>query len=248
MFETKIYMYDCIDWIREYFRLNGYNSMAVVGISGGIDSAVVAAMCVKALGKERVLGILMPNGVQSDIEVAKEVCDTLEINYYVANIAEAVEGIYNQLHSDKDYLGPVVMYNTPARIRMTMLYAYAAMVRGRVANTCNLSESYVGYDTKWGDNAGDFAPLQEFTKTEIYEMAALLPLPQSVLNAIPNDGMCGVSDEERFGFTYATLDKFIRGGANLSYEEHKRITEMHSAARHKLTAVNLPHYSMEGKR
>lgn len=240
---TKEIKDNLIGWIQDYFRNNGNEkTIAVVGISGGIDSSVVAALCVEALGKDKVLGVQLPQGIQHDFDIGTKVIDHLGIKQMVYNIGPVIDTMYMQAALFETFakdLNEVVRFNTPARIRMTVLYMIAAQFGGRVANTCNLSETYVGYDTKWGDNAGDFAPIQMFTKTEVRELAKLLNLPDDIVNKIPEDGMCGLTDEDRFGFTYEQLDAYIRGD-EIDYKVMVKIQEMHEKARHKIEAVNIP--------
>ena len=234
-----------IEWIREYFK--GNESLnAVIGISGGTDSSVSAALLCEALGKDRVIGVLMPCGEQHDIDVSKQLVEHLGIRHYIVNIKEPVTALH-------DLIGDVVgcepndtdayKTNTPARIRMTVLYGICALVGGRVANTCNLSEDYVGYSTKFGDAAGDFSILSSFTKTEVKEIGRELGLPSIFVDKIPEDGMSGKSDEERLGFTYAVLDKYIRTGEIDDEETRERIERMHRANLHKL--LPMPVYKYE---
>lgn len=238
-----------VQWIRDYFEKNGNeNTIAVVGISGGIDSSVVAALCTRALGKHRVLGVQLPQGIQSDFDVGEKLIEHLGIQKMVYNIGPVVDAMYLQatlFDTFEDGLNNVVKFNTPARIRMTSLYMIAAQLGGRVANTCNMSETYVGYDTKWGDNAGDFAPIQCFTKTEVRLMAQALGLPEFIINKVPEDGMCEQSDEERFGFTYEELDSYLRYDNNIPLETIQKIKAMHKAALHKIDTVCLPCYYYE---
>ena len=222
-----------IEWIREYFKGND-SLKAVIGISGGTDSSVSAALLCEALGKDRVIGVLMPCGEQHDIDVSQKLVDYLGIKYYTVNIKEPV----SPLHDTDAY-----KTNTPARVRMTVLYGICALVGGRVANTCNLSEDYVGYSTKFGDAAGDFSILSSFTKTEVKEIGRELGLPSIFVDKIPEDGMSGKSDEERLGFTYAVLDRYIRTGEIDDEATRERIERMHRANLHKL--LPMPAYKYE---
>lgn len=234
-----------IEWIREYFKGND-SLKAVIGISGGTDSSVAAALLCEALGKDRVVGVLMPCGEQHDIDVSKQLVDYLGIKYYIVNIKEPVTALH-------DIIGEVTdcepndtdayKTNTPARIRMTVLYGICALVGGRVTNTCNLSEDYVGYSTKFGDAAGDFSVLSSFTKTEVREIGRELGLPSIFVDKIPEDGMSGKSDEEKLGFTYAVLDRYIRTGKIDDEATHERIERMHRANLHKL--LPMPAYKYE---
>ena len=202
---------DVIDWIREYFAENGPNAKAVIGISGGKDSTIAAALCVEALGADRVIGVRMPQGTQKDIQDAYDVCNILGIASYEINIGRTCEMLYNQL--DLNLIDPsnsIIQTNTPARIRMATLYAVAAAVNGRVCCTSNRSEAYVGYSTKWGDSVGDFAPLRGLTVTEVYELGSqITSIPKQLITKDPADGMSGKTDEENLGFSYFDVDEVI---------------------------------------
>ncbi len=206
--DTEKVTKECVEWIRDFFDRNGKGCNAIVGISGGKDSSVVAALCVKALGKERVIGVLMPCGEQADIDAAYLLVNHLGIKHYVINVKEAVDGVVKSLPFEASVQ---TRTNIPPRIRMTTLYAVAQSHNGRVANTCNLSEDWVGYSTRYGDCAGDFSPLSKLTVTEVKEIGRFLGLPDSLVDKVPIDGLCGKTDEENLGFTYDTLDKYIRG-------------------------------------
>jgi NAD+ synthase len=202
---------DCVNWIREFFEKNGKGCNAVVGISGGKDSSVVAALCVEALGKDRVIGVLMPCGIQHDIDCAYQLVNHLGIKHYVVNIKDALEGIKAAMPADLP-LSTLSVTNLPPRIRMTTLYAVSQSCNGRVANTCNLSEDWVGYSTRYGDSVGDFSPLSRLTVAEVKQIGYLLDLPRDLVDKIPIDGLCGKTDEDNLGFTYAELDRYIRTG------------------------------------
>ncbi|SFW11405.1 NAD(+) synthase [Ruminococcus flavefaciens] len=227
---------EIVQWIRDLFEKTATpQTKAVIGISGGKDSSVAAAVCVKALGKDRVIGVLMPQGEQADIAYSRLLVDTLGIKSYTINIGETVSTFMNELKKHMEPSNQAVV-NTPARIRMTTLYAVAASHNGRVVNTCNLSEDWVGYSTKFGDAAGDFSPLSDLTVTEVLQVGEYLGLPNELVHKTPIDGLCGKTDEENLGFTYAMLDKYIRGLDDLSTvpEIKEKIDRMHRANLHKL--------------
>ena len=225
-----------IEWVKTYFEENATpQTKAVIGISGGKDSSVAAAVCVKALGKDRVIGVLMPQGEQPDISYSRLLVDTLGIESMTINVGDTVSTFMAEL---KKHIEPSnqAIVNTPARIRMTTLYAVGACVGGRVVNTCNLSEDWVGYSTKYGDAAGDFSPLSSLTVTEVLQIGELLGLPDELVHKPPTDGLCGKTDEENLGFTYADLDKYIRGETDLSDkpETKEKIDRLHRLNLHKL--------------
>ncbi len=209
MFNARKVKNDCVEWIRKFFEENGKGCNAVVGISGGKDSSIVAALCVEALGKDRVIGVLMPCGVQHDIDMAKLLVSHLGIKHYIINIKDAVDSIKKEMPFE---LSEQSVTNIPPRVRMATLYAVAQSHNGRVANTCNLSEDWVGYATRYGDGAGDFSPCSNITVAEMKEIGKVLALPDVLINKVPIDGLCGKTDEENLGFTYEVLDKYIRTG------------------------------------
>lgn len=208
--DVKTITEDCINWIRDWFEKNGPDSPAVIGISGGKDSSVVGALCVKALGKDRVIGVQMPQGIQPDIEDSNDVIKFLGIKSYCINIGDAYNDITSQLDRDGLVDNSVANTNLPPRLRMSTLYAVSQRLNGRVANTCNLSEDYVGWATKWGDSCGDFSPISNLTCTEVIKIGEYLGIPEHLIHKVPSDGLCGKTDEDKFGFSYELLDKVIR--------------------------------------
>ncbi|MBR3837387.1 MAG: NAD(+) synthase [Clostridia bacterium] len=211
MFDAKRVTQECVEWIRSFFEENGKGCCAVVGISGGKDSSVAAALCAEALGKDRVVGVLMPRGTQPDIDMAYLLVDHLGIRRYEVNIASAVDAVIAAMPRELA-LSPQTLVNLPPRIRMATLYAVSQSLNGRVVNTCNLSEDWVGYSTRYGDAAGDFSPMANLTVTEVKEIGRALGLPDVLVDKPPIDGLCGKTDEENLGFTYAELDVYIRTG------------------------------------
>lgn len=198
-------------WITDFFEKNGKGCNAVLGISGGKDSSVAAALCVKALGKDRVIGVLMPNGEQSDIDCAQKLVKHLGIKNYTVNIKQGYDGIVNAIPKELDFTDQARV-NLPPRLRMSTVYAVSQCCNGRVVNTCNLSEDWVGYSTRYGDSVGDFSPLSHLTVTEVKAIGKQLGLPIELVEKVPSDGLSGKTDEDNLGFTYAVLDKYIRTG------------------------------------
>ena len=233
MFNAEKIKNDCVNWIRDFFENNGRGCNAVVGISGGKDSSVVAALCVEALGRDRVIGVLMPCGDQHDIDCAYSLVNHLGIKHYVVNIKDALEGLKKNLPNELT-LTDVTLNNLPPRIRMTTLYAVSQSCNGRVANTCNLSEDWVGYSTRYGDSVGDFSPLSRLTVDEVKKIGHLIGLPYELVEKTPIDGLCGKTDEDNLGFTYAELDRYIRTGEIEDLEKKALIDRKHKANLFKL--------------
>ena len=226
---------EIVQWIRDYFAENGPNCDAVVGISGGKDSSIVAALCVEALGKDRVVGVLMPCGDQADIEDSKRLVNHLGIKSYIVNIQSPVDSILFRVKI-KMNVSEQTRVNLPARIRMTTLYAIAQSLPngGRVVNTCNRSEDFVGYSTKFGDSVGDFSPLANLMVHEVIQIGHKLPIPAELVDKTPSDGLCGKTDEDNLGFTYAQLDDYITHGTCGIMSIDNKIEVMHRQNLHKL--------------
>ncbi len=236
-----------LDWIKESMESSG-GKKAVIGISGGKDSSVVAALCVKALGSENVVGVLMPNGVQSDISFAEELCEVLDIKNTTVNIEPMASAFLNSLNNiDEDILNDVsrqTTLNFPPRIRMTLLYAISQSIdNSRVINTSNISEDWVGYATIYGDTAGAFSPLGMLTSDEVMQVGRYLGLDDKFTFKVPSDGLTGQTDEDVFGFTYEVLNKYIREGVCVDESIKTRIDNMHKYSRHKFLPI--PMFSSE---
>ncbi len=233
-----------IQWIRDYFAKNLPDAYAVVGISGGKDSSVVAALCKEALGADRVVGVTMPNGVQPDIDDSHNVVKTLGIRHLEVNIHEITQAFAKTFKeaegfaelTGKDGLVGESAINYPPRMRMSVLYAVAQSLPhgGLVANTCNASEDYVGYSTKFGDAAGDFSPLAHLTVEEVLQIGEYLDIPQHLVHKTPSDGLSGMSDEDKLGFTYAQLDSYIATGVCEDEAVKEKIDRLHKRNLHKI--------------
>lgn len=231
-----------IEWIRNYFEENGKGCNAVIGISGGKDSSVCAALLAEALGKERVIGVLLPQGKQHDIDMAYALTDYLGIRRIEINIGAICECFVHamskggipetQMRTNRVYYS-----NTPARVRMTVLYGVSALCHGRVANTCNKSEDYVGYSTKYGDSAGDFSPLCDLTVREVKALGRELGLPEKFIEKAPEDGLSGKTDEANLGFSYAVLDRYIETGEIDDPALQEKIEALHRANLHKISPM-----------
>lgn len=224
MFNAEKVKHECVQWIKDFFEKNGRGCNAVVGISGGKDSSIVAALCVQALGKERVIGVLMPNGEQKDIDMAMLLVNHLGIRHIVVNIGKTIDDIKSSIPIE---LSEQSKINLTPRIRMATLYAVSQSLNGRVANTCNLSEDWVGYATRYGDAAGDFSPCSNLTVHEMKQIGRSLCLPDVLVDKVPIDGLCGKTDEENLGFTYETLDNYIRFGIIDDEKIKEKIDTLH---------------------
>ena len=236
-----------IVWIRAWFEKNGRDCNAVIGISGGKDSSVCAALCVQALGKDRVIGVLMPNGTQSDIADSRQLVEYLGIRSVTVNIAGAVDAIHTQLRTARIAATAQTEINLPPRIRMSVLYAVSQSMNGRVINTCNLSEDWVGYSTRYGDSAGDVSLLGKLTVQEVKALGREMGLPENLVEKTPSDGLCGSSDEQKLGFSYAVLDRYIREGYCEDSVIREKIDELHRANRFKLELIPVFESGLEEK-
>ena len=228
-FNAKKTTKEVVKWIRDWFENNGKGCNAIIGISGGKDSSVVASLCVKALGNERVIGVLMPNGEQNDISYSHLLCEHLNIDYITVNVNTTINELIEKICSSNENIeiSEQTIVNLPPRIRMATLYAVSQSCNGRVANTCNLSEDWIGYSTRYGDSVGDFSPCSHLTSDEVIAIGEYLGLPEQLTHKTPSDGLCGKTDEDNFGFTYEVLNKYIRTGICEDEKIKNKIDSMH---------------------
>ena len=245
MFDAAKVREEIVRWIRDWFERNGKGCNAIVGISGGKDSSVAAALCVEALGKERVIGVLMPNGEQSDIAMSRLLTAHLGIEHYVINIQDGYQGLLGEVRQALCTVSRDTEINLAPRLRMSTLYAVAQSRNGRVVNTCNLSEDWVGYSTRYGDSAGDFSPLSMLCVREVKALGRELGLPECLVEKVPIDGLCGQADEEKLGFTYATLDAYIRDGIEPEPATKVRIDRLYELNRFKVRFMDVFPYQPE---
>ena len=236
-FHTEEMTNALIHWIRAWFWKNGRGCNAVIGISGGKDSSVCAALCTAALGKERVIGVLMPNGTQNDIPDSYQLVGHLGIRSVIINIEGAVNSIREQLEGSGISPTSQAGINLPPRIRMAALYAVSQSMNGRVINTCNLSEDWVGYSTRYGDSAGDVSLLGKLTVQEVKAIGRHLGLPENLIEKTPSDGLCGSTDEQKLGFSYAVLDRYIREGFCEDPVIREKIDELHRRNKFKMETM-----------
>jgi NAD+ synthase len=244
MFDAVKVKNDCVQWIRDWFEINGTDCNAVIGISGGKDSSVVAALCVEALGKDRVIGVMMPNNYQRDLEDAKAIIKHLGIRNCESNIHNVFNAFLDliiwstgRITRENTGFSDQTRINLAPRIRMTLLYAISQTMNGRVACTDNLSESYIGYSTRWGDNVGDFSPLANLTSDEVVAIGDACGLPYELTHKTPADGLCGKTDEDNFGFTYEVLNKYILTGECEDEAIKAKIDEKHQKNLFKLQPI-----------
>jgi NAD+ synthase len=247
MFDAEKVKNDIVKWIREWFENNGPGCNGVVAVSGGKDSSVVAALLVEALGKDRVIGVMLPRGVQPDIDMSYLLVKHLGIKSYEINVGETIDALEREMRNvmGEDAVSTQAIVNLPPRVRMAATYAVSQSVNGRVANTCNLSEDWVGYATRYGDNAGDFSPLSRLTVQEVKAVGRVLGLPDVLVDKVPSDGLQAKTDEDNLGFTYAVLDRYIREGVIDDPETKKRIDHLHKINAFKLKYMDCFEYVPE---
>lgn len=242
-FKSKVVKDKMVQWIRNWFMKNGDGCNAVIGISGGKDSTVVAALCVEALGKDRVIGVMMPNGIQKDLSDSIKVCEFLGIENYTINIKDSVNHVLDQMKKSGIEITEQTRTNLPARIRMSTLYAISQSLNGRVSNNCNLSEDIVGFFTRWGDGAGDFAPLANLTTVEVVRIGEELGLPYELVHKTPVDGLntdedgSYVTDEQVLGLTYENIHSYIREPGPMEFDEFQKICKKENKSRFKLKPI-----------
>ena len=241
MFDAVKKKNECVEGVRDFFEKNGPGCNAVLGISGGKDSSVAAAICVEALGRDRVIGVLMPNGEQKDISSAYKLVEHLGIEHHVVNIKSAYDGVMNSIPEEIE-ISEQTKINLAPRLRMSVLYAVSQSRNGRVVNTCNLSEDWVGYSTRYGDAAGDMSPMSCFTTAEVRAIGRELGLPEVLIQKVPTDGLSGKTDEEKLGFTYEVLDRYIRTGEIDDLEIKERIDTLHERNLFKLRFMDCFEY------
>ena len=247
MFDAEFYKDSVIDWIKNWFENRSGNARGIViGISGGKDSSVAAALCCKALGKDRVIGVMMPNGEQHDIDYSIDLCKHLDIKNYTVNIKNAFDGVMDEIEKQIDVTDQT-RTNLAPRIRMSVLYAVSQSNNGRVINTCNLSEDWVGYSTRYGDAAGDVSPISFFTVAEVKAIGRELGLPDKFVEKPPIDGLCGKTDEDNLGFKYETLDRYIREGIEPDPSTKEKIDTMHERNLFKLKYMPCYNYFEENR-
>ncbi len=241
MFDANKEIDGIVNWIREWFDNNGPKASAVIGLSGGKDSSIVATLLVRALGKDRVVGVMMPNGRQADINDSIAIANHLGIKTYTVNIESSYNAFLDTLQESASDIEITkdTKINLAPRLRMSTLYAIAQSLPngGRVANTCNASEDYVGYSTKYGDAAGDFSPCANYTVTEMLQIGDALHVPKELVHKKPSDGLSGMSDEDKLGFTYASLDDYIINGVCVDEKLRERFDYLHKINLHKLKVI-----------
>lgn len=228
-------MEKAIAWIKEYVEKTKAKGV-VIGNSGGKDSAVVLAMATKALGKEKVLAISMPcNSISGDFEDARLVADTFGVKFLKIDLTSTYRELEKEISLTKK-LTEEAKINIKPRLRMMSLYAIAQTLNYLVIGTGNLCERMVGYTTKWGDSACDFNPIGNFTVKEVLAIGELLNVPEEILSKAPNDGLGGLTDEEKMGIKYSQIEEMIEEG-NTEENAKKEILKRYELSKHKRAEV-----------
>lgn len=226
-----------VNWVKDFFEKVGKTD-AVLGISGGKDSSVVAAICVAALGKEHVHGVLLPCGIQKDISDSYKLVDHLGIDYDVQDIETLVkESLALVEGANNSYDAKT---NVGARIRTNQIMVTAQTHGWIMANTCNRSENCLSWASIWGDSVGSFSPLDMLTTEEVIEIGDDLGLPYELTHKVPIDGLQPLSDEEKFGFSYHEVNELIRHG--IRGEHYDKIIQMYNNGKFKMEMIRLPHF------
>ena len=239
-FNPQIQLAGLLEWMNEMMQ-NCHGRTAVIGISGGKDISTVAALAVAAYGRENVYGVLMPDGVQPDIDYSRGLVEHLQIPHCTINISDAVQGVLKEMERAGITPSRQTTVNLPSRIRMSTLYAVAqSLPGGTVINTSNLSEDWVGYCTIYGDSAGAFSPLGMYTTEEVIALGRALGLPEHFLQKPPSDGLTGLTDEDNLGFTYHAVNEYVRRGV-VDPAIKEKIDQKHKASRFKFTTVPVYH-------
>jgi len=240
---------EILEWFKSWYKENAVGCTAVLGISGGLDSSLAAAMAKEVFGKHKVFGVMMPNGTQADLTDSYDLVRHLGIDFEEINIASIYDSMNAALKIIPGFDGVNYVYrtNTPARIRTTIIYGVAAQMNGRVIGTNNLSEDFTGYFTK-GSTVCDVAPLANLTKTEIKALAYEMGLPEHLIEKRPADGLSMKSDEDNFGFSYAELDQYLRTGWIDSATSIGKIDKLFESSKHKrCSAPSFPYGEVKCK-
>lgn len=238
-------MENAIKWIGQYIENSGAKGI-VIGNSGGKDSATVLAMAVKAIGKENVVAVSMPcNSKSCDLEDAELVAKTFDVKSIKVDLSKTYEEMEREINTQLvKNLSKEAIINIKPRLRMTTLYGIAQTLGYLVIGTGNLCEVMVGYTTKWGDNSSDFNPIGNFTVDEVLEIGQVLGVPEKILKKAPNDGLGGLTDEEKMGIKYSQIAEMIETG-NTEEKAKREILKRYKNSKHKRSLV--PIYTFERK-
>lgn len=244
-FDAPRILADCIKCIQDYAARSG-TTKAVLGISGGKDSTVAAALCIKALGVDNVKGLLLPNGNQKAVMTDSiKVCQALGLSYRVMNMNGLVQAAIAEMDTvdtvfnKEDDKTKAALINLLPRLRMVMIRMWGQTNGYRMCGTGNLSEIVVGYYTKDGDNRCDFNPLAHLTSLEVVALGDELGLPYELVHKVPQDDLCGKTDEENLGVTYESIHQFIRCPEELDDTTYHKIMKLSMLSRHKYDAADI---------
>jgi NAD+ synthase len=240
MMKLEQYLKEIEKFLQQYLN-NAHAKGYVLGISGGIDSALVAALTVKAVGKEKLFALLMPiDSNEDDLKDALELCQKFDIDYKVIDLSSTFHLLKKQLSCSDDGNSRLALNNTKVRLRMVTLYAYAQSRNALVLGTDNADEIHVGYFTKYGDGAADLAPIAELTKGEVFRAAKLLGVTEAILKRVPTAGLfTGQTDEGELGVTYEELDRYLLG-QEVNKNAEERIEYLHRISKHKRSPIARP--------
>ena len=238
--ELKQYLGEIEKFLQQYL-INAHARGYVLGVSGGIDSALVAALATKAVGRDKLFALLMPiDSHPSDLQDGLELCQKFDIPHRVIDLSAPYHTLIKNFAFADDEAGKLALHNTKVRLRMVTLYAYAQSRGALVLGTDNAAEVHVGYFTKYGDGAADLAPIAELTKGEVYLASKILGVPESILKRTPTAGLfSGQTDEGELGVTYAELDDYLLG-RKVDQKVAERIQYLHRISEHKRQPIPRP--------
>lgn len=238
--ELKEYLKVIEKFVKDYLAL-AKSDRYVLGLSGGVDSSLVAAICKNAVGKDHLTCIAMPiESLPEDLDDAKEVAKQLDVELIVIDGSETFRQTKKAFEDIGVELDRATLSNLKARIRMCILYAYAQKHRGLVVGTDNADEKYTGYFTKYGDGGVDLLPIAHLLKGEVHEACLLYGLDKRLAYRVPSAGLFkGQTDESEMGITYKDLDDYLLG-KEVDPKVVERIEYLHRISEHKRVPIPTP--------